>query len=156
MPIKQESLDIDAHAKVTSTASASSLARQPCRTLLTSFMLGPCLLSTKDLDMALLMSKFLLSLFNYWSLTSPPFLFLKCFWCRLVFSPKSCLWIARHPTEKVQKQINSKTPIPMRYQKECLRMLNGLKPCSSSNIVLLCWQEKRPGHMLSVLPISVV
>jgi hypothetical protein len=67
--------------------------------------------------------------------TSPPFLFLKCFWCRLAFSPRSCLWIAWHLTEKVQKQISSETLISIRYQKECLRILNGLKPCSSSNIV---------------------
>jgi hypothetical protein len=127
--------DSHAHAKATSTASVSPLTRQPCFTLLTSFMLGPCLLSTKDFDMALLMSRFLLNLFSYWSPTSPPFLFLKCSQCRLVFSPSSYFWIAQHPTEKVQKHINSNTPIFIRYQKECLRMLDRLQPCSSSNIV---------------------
>jgi hypothetical protein len=58
-----------AHVKATSTASVSPLARQPCGTLLTSFVLGPCLLSTKDLDVAMLMLRFLLSLFSYWSPT---------------------------------------------------------------------------------------
>jgi hypothetical protein len=52
-----------------STASVSLLARQPCWALLTSFVLGPCLLSTKVFDTALHMSKFFLSLFSYWSLT---------------------------------------------------------------------------------------
>jgi hypothetical protein len=39
--------------------------------LLTSFMPGPCLLSTKVFDMALHMSKFFLSLFSYWPPTRP-------------------------------------------------------------------------------------
>jgi hypothetical protein len=37
--------------------------------LLTSFMPGPCLLSTKVFDMALQVSKFFLNLFSYWSPT---------------------------------------------------------------------------------------
>jgi hypothetical protein len=45
----------------------SPLVRQPCWTLLTSFVPGPCLLSTKVFDIALHISKFLLSLFRYWS-----------------------------------------------------------------------------------------
>jgi hypothetical protein len=53
-----------------STASFSLTARQPCYTLLTSFVLGPCLLSTKDFDTTLHITKFLLSLFGYWSPTS--------------------------------------------------------------------------------------
>jgi hypothetical protein len=85
--------------------------------LLTSFILVPCLLSTKDFDMSLLMSRFLIILFSYWSPTSPPFLFLKYSWCCLLFSPRSYFWIAQHPIEKVQKQISRKTPIFMRYQK---------------------------------------
>jgi hypothetical protein len=50
-----------------STASVCLFARQPGRTLLTSFVLGPFLLSTKVFDTALHMPKFLLSLFSYWS-----------------------------------------------------------------------------------------
>jgi hypothetical protein len=43
-----------------------SLPTYKAATLLTSFVLGPCLLSTKIFDTALHMSKFLLSLFSYW------------------------------------------------------------------------------------------
>jgi hypothetical protein len=67
VPISQEALwQSHARVKATCTASVSPLARQPCWTLLT---LGLCLLSTKGLDMTMLMSKFLLSLFSYWSPT---------------------------------------------------------------------------------------
>jgi hypothetical protein len=37
--------------------------------LLTSFVLGPCFLSTKVFDTTLHMSEFFLSLFRYWSPT---------------------------------------------------------------------------------------
>jgi hypothetical protein len=70
MPFSQEALwQSHPHAKATFTASVSLPARLPCWTLLTSFMTGLCLLSTKDFYTALLMSKFLLSLFSYWSST---------------------------------------------------------------------------------------
>jgi hypothetical protein len=59
-----------AHARSVSTASVFLLARQPCWTLLTSFVTELCLLSTNVFDKALHMSKFFLSLFSYWSPTA--------------------------------------------------------------------------------------
>jgi hypothetical protein len=68
-------------------------------------------------------------------------------WCLV----QELLCTARHQTKKAQKQISSKTAILMRYQKESLRTLNRLKPCSSSKIVFaLSAREMIPSYALCI------
>jgi hypothetical protein len=140
---------------LTRSACPVFLARQPCWTLpplgwvrgyqprghLTA-MFMPRLLPLPQsplLQGSLCMSKFLLCLFSPGLPHLLPFYLLNVLSAQ-VLSPRTCFCIARHLTEKVQKQISSKISIPRRYQKECLRMLNVLKSYSSSNIVFAMWQ----------------
>jgi hypothetical protein len=52
-----------------------------------------------------------------------------------MFNLRSRLLIFRVPTESKQKQQIINNTMPMKYQKEYFRVLKGLNPYNSSNIV---------------------